>query len=154
MSHIRPFSFKYHTKIAFCLLRLLWGRFLTDLISLQNKYFQTLGSSLSTTLRVVELFLVQIVGLWPCKLPYLGLWPQIQRYLVMVGFCVRQSKIHQILIRQSWRILWSSELQKMGIFWKLTKFWMKKSHFWPYFIHKNLINLCYKSVYSSRKHPV
>ena len=31
---------------------------------------------------------------------------------------------------------------------------MKKSHFWPYFIHKNLINLCCKSVYSSRKHPV
>ena len=24
----------------------------------------------------------------------------------------------------------------------------------PYFIHKNLLNLCYKTVNSSRKHPV
>ena len=63
MSHIRTFSFKYHTKIAFCLLRLLRGRFLIDLISLQNQGFKTLGSGLSTTLRVVELFLVQNVGL-------------------------------------------------------------------------------------------
>ena len=146
MSHVRPFTYKYHTKIASCLLRLLRGHFLIDLISLQNQGFPTLGSGLSTTLRVVELFLVQNVGLGRANFHIKEIWLQIQRYLVMVGFCVRQSKIHQILIRQSWRILWSSEIQKMGIFWKLTKFWMKKSHFWPYFIPKNLINLCYKSV--------
>ena len=39
-------------------------------------------------------------------------------------FWVRQSKIHQILITLIWCILWWFELQKMGIFWKLTKFWM------------------------------
>ena len=126
MSDISPFSFKNHNKIAFCLLRLLWGRFLADLISLQNKYFQTLGSSLSTTLRVVELFLVQIVGLWPCKLPYLGLWPQIQKYLVMVGFCVRQSKSHQFLIGELWRLLWSFDVFQMDIFWILAKFWRSR----------------------------
>ena len=63
MSHIRPFTYKYHTKIASCLLRLLRGRFFKDLISLLNLGFQSLGSGLSTTLRVMELFLVQIVGL-------------------------------------------------------------------------------------------
>ena len=110
MSQIRPFTYKYHTKIASCLLRLLRGHFLIDLISLQNQGFQTLGSGLSTTLRVVELFLVQNVGLGRANFHIKEIWLQIQRYLVMVGFCVRQSKIHQILIRQSWRILWSSEL--------------------------------------------
>ena len=81
MSHIRPFSFKYHTKIAFCILRLLRGRFPIDLISLQNQGFKTLGSGLSTTLRVVELFLVQNVGLGRANFHIMGLWPQIQRYL-------------------------------------------------------------------------
>ena len=71
MSHIRPFTYKYHTKIASCLLRLLRGHFLIDLISLQNQGFPTLGSGLSTTLRVVELFLLQKCILFartPCSL--------------------------------------------------------------------------------------
>ena len=63
MSHISPFSFKYHTKIAFCILRSLRGHFPIDLISLQSQGFKTLGSGLSATLRVVELFLVQNMDL-------------------------------------------------------------------------------------------
>ena len=81
MSHIRPFSFKYHTKIAFCILRPLRGRFPIDLISLQNQGFKTLGSGLSTTLRVVELFLVQNVAwavqtsiLWDYDLKFTDTW--------------------------------------------------------------------------------
>ena len=81
MSHIRPFSFKYHTKIAFCILRSLRGHFPIDLISLQSQGFKTLGSGLSATLRVVELFLVQNVGLnranfhiWDYDLKFKDTW--------------------------------------------------------------------------------
>ena len=77
MSHIRPFSFKYHTKIAFCILRSLRGHFPIDLISLQSQGFKTLGSGLSTTLRVVELFLVQNVGLGHSNFHVMGLRPYL-----------------------------------------------------------------------------
>ena len=50
-------------------------------------------------------------------------WPQIASEL-QDEFWVRQSKIRRFLIRLLLCILWYSELQKMGIFWKLTKFWM------------------------------
>ena len=154
MSHIRPFSFKYHTKIAFCILRPLRGRFPIDLISLQNQGFKTLGSGLSTTLRVVELFLVQNVGLGCANFHIMGLWPQIHRYLVMVGFCVRQSKSHQFLIGELWRLLWSFDVFQMDIFWILAKFWRSRVIFSNILFNKKPKKPCSKSVNSSRKHPV
>ena len=142
MSHISPFSFKNHNKIAFCLLRLLWGRFLTDLISLQNKYFQTLGSSLSTTLRIVELFLVQIVGLDRANIHIMEYDLKFKRYLVMVGFCVRQSKIRLILIRLLGGLLWSFDPFKMGIFWILAKFWISRVIFGKIYVKKKWKKWC------------
>ena len=53
-------------------------------------------------------------------------WPQMVSEL-QDEFWMRQSKIHLILIRQPWRILWSSDVSIMGIFWILTKFWISKS---------------------------
>ena len=72
MSYIRPFSFKYHTKIAFCTLRPLRGRFPIDLISLLKQGFKTLGSDLSTILRGSGIIFGAKCGLWACKLPYYG----------------------------------------------------------------------------------
>ena len=93
MSHFGSFSIKYHIKIVFGLLLLLRDPFFIDLISLQNKGLSKSSSCLNTTLRIVKFYLVQIDGHWPCQLPHWGLWPQIHRFLVMIGFWVRQSKI-------------------------------------------------------------
>ena len=144
MSHISPFSFKNHNKIAFCLLRLLRGCFLIYLISLQNQNFKTLGSGLSTTLRVVELFLGKIVGLGLANFHTMGLCSQIQRYLVMAGFCVRQSKIRLILIRQQSRLLWSFDPSKMDIFWILAKFWRNRVIYGNTLFNKKTENSMFK----------
>ena len=72
MSYICPFSVKYHTKIAFCILRPLRGRFPIDLISLLKQGFKTLGSDLSTILRGSGIFFGAKCGLWACKLLYYG----------------------------------------------------------------------------------
>ena len=82
--------------------------------------------------------------LWPY-------WPQIASES-QDEFWVRHSKIHQILIRLLRRLLWWSDLKKLGIFWMLTKIWINKTIYDNILFNKKLVNLCYKSVYSSHKH--
>ena len=84
--------------------------------------------------------------LWPY-------WPQIASES-QDEFWVRHSKIHQILIRLLRRLLWWSDLKKLGIFWMLTKIQINKTIYDHILINKKLVYLWHKSVYSSRKHPV
>ena len=142
MSHISPFSFKNHNKIAFCLLRLLSGRFSYTWFYCKTKSLQTLASFLNTTLRAVKNYWVQIDGHWPCQLPYWGLWPQIHMYLVMLGFWVRQCKIRHILIRLLGGLLWSFDPFKMGIFWILAKFWISRVIFGKIYVIERLKKWC------------
>ena len=72
----------------------------------------------------------------------------------MVEFWVRQSKIRQILIRLLGRLLWSFVPFKMDIFWILAKFWISKVIYGNIYVIKKWEKWCYKSVNSSRKHPV
>ena len=137
--------------VSWCCLEALFHK--PDFTS-KTKDSQNLASGLNTTLRVVKLYLVQIDGHWPCQFPHWGLWPQIHRFLVMIGFWVRQSKIRQILIRMLGRLLWSFVPFKMDIFWILAKFWISKVILWEYLCYKKWEKWCYKCVNSSRKHPV
>ena len=113
-----------------------------------------MASFLNTTLRAVKLYWVQFDGHWPCQFPYWGLWCHIHIYLVMLGFWVRQCKIHQILIRLLGRLLWSYDPFKMGIFWILAKFWIRRVIFGKNYVMKKLRKWCYKNVNYSHKHPV
>ena len=126
MSHIRPFSFKYHTKIAFCHLRLLRGRFLIDLISLQNQGFAKFGLWSQYNFEGSGIIFCTIVGLGHANFHIMGNDLKVKDTLVMVGFCVRQSKSHQFLIRELWRLLWSFDVFQMDIFWILAKFWRSR----------------------------